>query len=196
LLRRHGPIAPSCYFGGPGYPTPEHPNYFGGTGPLVPDQTVVTVDDEPGSVGNYGEFTESIPDAEAKFAPITTISVPGGSSGGTSRPTPANPAYTALGVNDVPGPLSLGRTLGIDGESVSGIGGARGVKFIRVYPGSHAEKSGLQAGGTIESANGYLTEQPTNLVWTIANAAPGKVLRMNVRAGNSGEVRTITARLP
>ncbi len=48
----------------------------------------------------------------------------------------------------------------------------------------------------IRSINGYLTEQPGNLAWIIANAAPDKVLKMSVRTASDGEVHTITARLP
>ena len=48
-LRRIGGINPFPYYGGPGGPTPDHPNYFGPVGPLVPDQPVVKVENEPGA---------------------------------------------------------------------------------------------------------------------------------------------------
>ena len=48
----------------------------------------------------------------------------------------------------------------------------------------------------IRSINGYLTEQPANLTWIIANAAPDHVLKMSVRTASDGQVRTVTIRKP
>ena len=73
-LRRIGGIVPFAYFGGAGYPTPDHPNFYGGTGELVPDRPVVSIIAENGQpvMGtNYGSFTGAVPNAEAQFAPFT-----------------------------------------------------------------------------------------------------------------------------
>jgi S1-C subfamily serine protease len=71
-----------------------------------------------------------------------------------------------------------------------------GMKVSKVYPGSAAEKAGLHAGDVIHSINGYLTTQPGNMAWIIANAAPDNVLMMNVRNASDGKEHTITAHLP
>src|SRR5262249_2867731 len=42
-LRRFKKITPFPYYGGPGGPTPDHPNSFGGVGPLVAGRPVITI---------------------------------------------------------------------------------------------------------------------------------------------------------
>jgi hypothetical protein len=82
-LRRIGGITPFPYFGGSGYPSPEHPNFFGGFGPLVADRPVVTVvtdRGEPVEGTDYGSFTGAIPNPEAQFAPFTARAAAGASS--------------------------------------------------------------------------------------------------------------------
>ena len=66
--------------------------------------------------------------------------------------------------------------LGIDEEPVVDPDGVRGVRVSNVYPGTAAEKAGLQPGDVIHSINGYRTEHRGNLAWIIANASPDKVL--------------------
>ncbi len=94
-LRRIGGIVPFLYFGGPGYPSPEHPNFFGEFGPLVGDRPVVTIVTESGQPvegTGYGIFTGAVPDAEARFAPFTARAAAGKSS---LRAKPSSPAVTA-----------------------------------------------------------------------------------------------------
>ena len=64
-----------------------------------------------------------------------------------------------------------GRFLGIDEEPVKLPDGRRGMKITNVYPGTAAQRAGLQVGDVLVSINGYLTEQRGNLAWIIANAA-------------------------
>ena len=42
----------------------------------------------------------------------------------------------------------------------------------------------------IRSVNGYVTKQPSDLAWIVANASPDKVLRMSVRSASEGQVRS------
>jgi len=46
------------------------------------------------------------------------------------------------------------------------------------------------------AVNGYVTEEPGKLAWIIGNAAPGKVLKINVRTAADGKEHTITVQLP
>jgi serine protease Do len=66
----------------------------------------------------------------------------------------------------------------------------------KVYPGTAAEKAGLQAGDVIRSVNGYLTEQRGNLAWIIANATPNNELKINAQTAKDGQNHLITATLP
>ena len=88
-----------------------------------------------------------------------------------------------------------GRYLGIDEEPASLPDGRRGMKITNVYPGTPAQRAGLQVGDVLVSINGYLTEQRGNLAWIIANAAPNNQLKMTVRTIKDGQEHTITAPL-
>ena len=73
-LWRIGGINPFPYNGGPGYPTPDHPNYFGGFGPLVVNQPVIKIADEPGyryDAEVFGPYTGGVANPEAQFAQFT-----------------------------------------------------------------------------------------------------------------------------
>jgi hypothetical protein len=199
-LRRLGAINPFPYFGGPGYPSPDHPNYFGGVGPLVPDRPVVTVESDPGQLaytGDYGCFTGTLPYPESTFAPYATVAGTGGTSSGVSSgSTPSIPSISTPTTSGISGGPAVIRPLGIETESIVDSDRAKVLKVTRVSAESATEKAGLHAGDVIRSINGYLTEQPGNLPWIVANAAPDGVLRVSVRTAVDGEVRSITVRLP
>ena len=191
-----GGITPFPYFGGPGYPIPGHPNYFGGIGPLVPDKPVITIGDDRYDTG-YGSFTGAIPYPESFLAPFTATAAAGGLSSGVSSSYPSIPATnTAPATGGIANLTVAGRSLGIDVEPVVDAGGVRGMKVSKVYAGSAAEKAGLHAGDVIHSINGYLTTQSGNLAWIIANAAPDNVLMMNVRTASDSKEHTIRTQLP
>ena len=84
-------------------------------------------------------------------------------------------------------PANPKRLLGIDEEPVVMAGGVKAMKVGKVYPGTAAEKAGLQAGDVIRSVNGYLTEQRGNLAWVIANAMPNNELKLNVQTAKDGQ---------
>jgi hypothetical protein len=212
-LRRLGRIAPFPYYGGPGYPTPDHPNFFGGTGPLVPDKPVITIGSDRGDLGyasGYGPFMGTLPYPESFLAPFTSRAAAAGSSSGVSTPNPSpiapdtapaggpgRPSATPPPASGAITPLPpQGRSLGIDAEPAVDAGGVRGVRVSKVDPGTAAEKAGLQAGDVIHSLNGYRTDQPGNLAWIIAHAAPDRVLKMSVRTASDGKERAITVQLP
>jgi hypothetical protein len=198
-LRRLGGINPFPFYGGPGGPTPECPNYYGPTGPLVADPPVIEIEREPGEADYntaYGMFTGVVPYPESVLAPFTTSAAAGGSASGVSSVTPLtgqpSPGPAAGEVLDE---RAASRTLGVDVEPFTDPGGKRALKVTRVYPGSPAQRGGLSDGDVIRSANGYATELPANLAWIIANAAPGRVLTMSVRAAEC-QTRKVTDRLP
>jgi hypothetical protein len=89
-----------------------------------------------------------------------------------------------------------GRDLGIDAEPITDAIGKRGIKVMKVYPGTAAERAGLQIGDVIYASNGYLTQQPDDLAWIIANAARDSRLNMSVKTGRDGREHFITAELP
>ena len=152
LLRRIGGIVPFPYYGGPGYPSPGNPNYFGGVGPLVADQPVITIGsdrNDPGDASSYGPFTGAIPYPDTFFAPFTATATAaaGGSSSGVSSSYPSTPATNTApaagfgqpsasippvtgGITNLP---AQGRTLGIDEEPVIDASGVRGMKVSKVY---------------------------------------------------------------
>jgi hypothetical protein len=203
-LRRLGHIVPFAYYGGPGGPVPGQPHYFGGVGPLAPNESVVTLTDEAGNPDSgvgYGPFNGAIPYPDTFFSPNATRAV-------QTTPTrlhhpvpplPPPPSLDTPAVPPSPSPPSpappLGRGAGIDAEPVVDTGGVRGMKVSQVYPGSAAEKAGLRAGDVIHSVNGYLTTHGANLAWVIANAAPDDVLKMKVRAAADGREHLVTTLL-
>jgi len=69
------------------------------------------------------------------------------------------------------------------------------IQVTRVHPGSPAERAGLQAGDTIVSANGYLTQDPGNLAWIINHHAPNGVVTLNIRKVANGQDATVNATL-
>ena len=70
-----------------------------------------------------------------------------------------SPAYVAPATGAAAAMLHGRRILGIDEEPVMLTDGRKGMKITNVYAGTGAEKSGLQVGDVLISANGYLTEQ-------------------------------------
>jgi hypothetical protein len=187
-LERCGPIVPFAYYSGPGYPY-----NFAPPGPLVVAQPVAAQTQGgdaahaagsavyPYDVG-FGPFTGAYPYPESYFAPFTAAAAARGSAAGPATLAPANADPV--------------RVLGIDEESVVDNRGMRGMKVWRVYPGSPAEAAGLKPGDVIRAINDYRTEQPGNVAWIIANAAPDKVLKLKVQAEADGAEHTITARIP
>jgi hypothetical protein len=211
-LWRFGGINPFPYNGGPGYPTPDHPNYFGGFGPLVVDQPVIKIADDPGyryDVAVFGPFTGGVPNPEAQFAQFTARAAAGAATmrirPADSAVTPPNPpADPRLGPSTyIAPPANLEKTsqplpveiLGVDEQPVVDSEGVRGMQVSNVHPDTVAERAGLHAGDVIHSVNGYLTTTPGNLAWIIATKAPNGTLSMNVRNAADGKVRVIGARL-
>ena len=200
-LQRTRRIAPFAYFGGPGGPTPNCPQYFGAdAGPLAPDPQVVTVEGDAPEAGSFGLFTGAIPYPEATFAPSSgpAYAGTGGGSGATSggpgtagRTQPPTPP-----VGDEPGARpETNQMLGVDVEPFVDATVARGLKVIGVRPGGVADKAGLAPGDVIRSINGQLPEQPVDLTRIIARAAPEYVLVVDLRAAD-GAIRVVTIRLP
>ncbi len=108
-------------------------------------------------------------------------------------------AYVAPGGGQTVGSgngAAQGRVLGIDEKQVVDPSGRKGMQITKVYPGTAAEKAGLQEGDVIHSVNGYLTEVSGNLAWIITNAARDNVLKMVVRTAKDGREYTYTATLP
>lgn len=103
-----------------------------------------------------------------------------GGYGIISRPTVATPPR---------------RLLGIDEDPIVLADGAKAMKVGKVFPGTAAEKAGLQVGDVIRSVNGYLTEQRGNLAWIIANATPNNDLKITVQTARDGQTHVITATL-
>src|SRR5271166_2054610 len=85
-------------------------------------------------------------------------------------------------------------SLGIDEEKVSDATGSH-IQVTRVHPGSPAERAGLQAGDTIVSANGYLTQEAGNLAWIINHHAPNGVVILNIRKVANEQAATVNATL-
>ena len=85
-------------------------------------------------------------------------------------------------------------SLGIDERKVSDATGSH-IQVARVHAGSPAERAGLQAGDTIVSANGYLTQDPGNLAWIINHHSPNGVVTLNIRKVANGQDATVNATL-
>jgi membrane-associated protease RseP (regulator of RpoE activity) len=196
-LRRCGRINPFPYYGGPGFPSADCPHYFGAVGPLVADQPVITIGSDFDQSGGYGMFTGVLPYSEAYLAPYTTSAAAEDSPNESSSSYPSTPSTNpAPALREVPPSTTTGRSLGIEAEPVVEAGGVAGLKVTKVYPESVAEKAGLHAGDVIHSINGYLTQQPGNLAWIIAHAAPDNVLMMNVHTTSAAREQTLRAQLP
>ncbi|MGC1723113.1 MAG: PDZ domain-containing protein [Isosphaeraceae bacterium] len=88
-----------------------------------------------------------------------------------------------------------GAMLGIDEQAVVDALG-QGMRVDRVYPGSPAERAGLQVGDVIHSANGYLTQIHGNLTWIINTQAPNGVLNLSVHRASDNRDATVVAQLP
>jgi hypothetical protein len=211
-LRRFGHINPFPYNGGPGYPSPAFPNAFGGTGPLVPDQPVVTLVGngyDGGIPSGFGPYTGGVPDAEAMFASSTIAASAAGSAEGRSRTPPAFPSSNAApapGIHPSQARVSPPsdaavrlsshtHSLGIEVEEVTASGGLAGIKVSKVHPGGAADQAGLHPGDLIQSINGYRTTQPGNLTWILGNAATDDLLVMHVHTANGRKEQTIRAQL-
>ncbi len=206
-LRRLGGITAFPFDGGPGCPSPAHPNYFGEPGPLVFDRPVVRYeDDDSGSAGEteFGRFSGMLPYPEKVFAPFSSEgdnslrdSVQDSiiDSQAPPPPPPPPPSDPPARTGEAAGRADAGNPIGIDTEPVVEDSTTRGLKVTKVYPGQLAAQSGLSTGDVIRSANGFFTEQPGNLEWIIANAAPDKTLKLTVRTARDGEVRVVATRL-
>ena len=73
------------------------------------------------------------------------------------------------------GPVQQDCMLGITEQAVDG-----GVQVVAVDPGSPAEQAGVQVGDVLTQANGYLTQAPGNLCWIVQNAAPNRVVDIQI----------------
>jgi hypothetical protein len=198
-LNRFCGITPFPYYGGPGFMGPPYCNFFGDPGRLVINEDVVGEGDRGddaavggygygfGSAGfsDYGMFSGAIPYPESYFAPYTAAAAALRSA--APRP-PSSPAAAPR--------ITTAREFGIDEEPVVEPGGMRGIKVTAVYPGTFAQKGGLQPGDIVRSLNHYRTIQPGDLGWIIANATPGSELMFYVRKLTDGKAHAVTVRLP
>jgi hypothetical protein len=177
LQRLHHEL-PFLHYGGAG-----EPFTYGEPGRLVATEHVAIIGNghEFGYTGNFGTFTGAFPYPESLFAPYT-VAAARGAMGGTGA-APSGGGATRVGV------------LGINVEPVAEPPGQQGLRLTKVEPGSLAENAGLKEGEVIRFANGYFTTVPGNLTWIIANAAPDKTLRVNVRSA-AGAERMVTIALP
>lgn len=199
-----------CY-GGPGYPIHygyphfAYPYYQGvaALGPLVPDTPVVRTD-LPGAL-DFGPYTGAsqyayVHPSYAAEAAATGSFVPGARSypdTGATNPIP-EATYSAPASNL--GTLTLmpvkDRYLGMDQEPVVLPDGKKGLKIVKVLPGSTAERAGLEVGDVIVSINGYYTEQRSHIGWVISNAASDKTLKMTVKRARDGKEEVIDIKMP
>jgi membrane-associated protease RseP (regulator of RpoE activity) len=165
---------------GPGY----YPYYGSGAGPAQGSGYNI--------YGNYGVYGYPGSGIEG-----------GASNSGYDPGYGGYPSYGGYGIanlanrnlNSSP-PSPRQRLLGIDEDPFVMPDGAKAMKVSKVFPGSAAEKAGLQAGDVIRSVNGYLTEQRGNLAWIIANATPKNELRISVQTAKDGQNHIVTATLP
>ncbi len=198
-LNRFCGINPFPYYGGPGYSGPPYCNFFGEPGQLVINEDVAGEGDQSdksnvggygygfGSAGysDYGMFSGAIPYPESYFAPHTAAAA----AMGSATPHPPSAPETAAQITNA-------RDFGIDEEPIVEPDGVRGMKVTAVYPGTLAQHGGLQPGDIIRSLNHYLTIQPGDLGWIIANATPQSELTLYVRKLSDGKPHAVTVRLP
>ncbi len=191
-LKRHGGINPFVYYGGPGGPTPGHPQYFGGVTGLAPDQPVVTFETAPGvptTYRTYGQYNGAIPYPESTFAPFTVEAATLGSTRDRERTSDAATANAEREKN-------AGVLFGIVTNPVSENDHARGLQITGILPDSPAEKAGLKVGDLILEINGYLTHRANDLGWIFEHAVTDKTLKIKVRGENEGKDREVKAELP
>jgi membrane-associated protease RseP (regulator of RpoE activity) len=120
----------------------------------------------------------------------------GQSNSGYDRGYGGYPSYGGYGViNKFPDATPQKRLLGIDEDPVVTASGAKAMKIGKVYPGTAAERAGLQAGDVILSVNGFLTEQRGNLAWIIANTKGSNELKLTVQTVKDGQTHVVTAML-
>jgi hypothetical protein len=189
VLSRKLAIVPFCHFAGPGFPTPENPNFFGGpAGQLVPDTPVVTFEADPAlptQEAGYGQFDGTLPYPESAFAPYATMI---GEYGTASETSGGSPASTGT-------PPASG-ALGMVFEPFTETGRTPGLKITSVVPRGLAARVGVSAGDVMVSINGYVTQKLTDPEWIILNASPDKVLKMTVRSVSDAKEREVTIQLP
>ncbi len=170
---------PGYGLGYSGYGYGSYPGYSYGSGYYYPDYTYGTGYVYPGSsylVNSYGNSGY--------------VAAPGsGYTYSSAYGTVPLQATTPAALSSFPLP-----SLGIDERKVSDASGSH-IQVARVHAGSPAERAGLQAGDTIVSANGYLTQDPGNLAWIINHHAPNGVVTLNVRKAANGQEATVNATL-
>ncbi|WP_435011986.1 PDZ domain-containing protein (plasmid) [Tundrisphaera lichenicola] len=198
-LNRFGKEKPFSYFGGPGFPTPDHPHFFGEVGPLVTDQPVIEIGEgaqEAGHGGGYGIYTGLLPYPESTFAPSTTAIGTAGSEAGVGTPVPPGPPLAPSPTAPPPSPPTTEiRATGMEAEPVVASDGRKGLKVTRIQAGGAAEEAGLRVGDEIRSANNYVTDKTGDLIWIAAHAAPDDILRVNIRSASDGRDRSMDVRL-
>jgi hypothetical protein len=204
-LWRFGGINPFPHFAGTGAPTPEHPNFYGTVnGTLVVDQPVISTTGGtygPDVATSFGGYTGALPYPDSAFAPFTSEASGALLEMNPTGPTPIiiptpnrrpdEPLNPSSRNDDTRGVAPRDRDLGFDQEPIGGIDHRRGMKVVRVYPGSEAEKAGLRVGDVIRSINDYTNTEPGNLPWVILHAAPDHILKMAVQAPNQTDERTV-----
>jgi S1-C subfamily serine protease len=117
---------------------------------------------------------------------------PGPGPGPSASYSTMNPPAMAEATATAP----AGNLLGVETELGTDSLGQQGLKITRTYAGSVVAQAGIRIGDIIQSINGYETVQAGNIAWIIANAAPDKILRMNVRVASSGTISTFRVQLP
>ncbi len=170
---------PGYGLGYSGYGYGSYPGYSYGSGYYYPDYTYGTGYVYPGSsylVNSYGNSGY--------------VAAPGsGYTYSSAYGTVPLQATTPAALSSFPLP-----SLGIDERKVSDASGSH-IQVARVHAGSPAERAGLQAGDTIVSANGFLTQDPGNLAWIINHHTTNGAVTLQVRQVANGQDATLTATL-